>query len=675
MVDFTGLPLPTPDVEERLEKLDRRAVSAISAADFPGYEDFLLDPANDPKPHLRQQLQRRNDCEGQALATGVEASAQKLGLPAVQYSDIFAYQASEYRDRGGRVGADQGASISAGVEVLTQGLPGICGPGLPTEADWAYQTYTRSQREFEQRARSVELESGLITEHYKAPPFREALVVMAAGGRIHWGTYWGLNWTRSRVVRRPVIKGRGDMLRRSFGPQNDLEPGLSRSGTLTGIRNLSTSMRRNMSSFETAGIPLLEPLLYCRTDPLRDSRPGKTGETPTPSRVKKKPQTPGAKPMVRALPPRDPHKWDLLVFAGFLVSLLACFAACTQSLRGDEISVPVDRDAFKGGEVESQDDRFPDPGKPGNPGSDNSPGYSYTVEPKDPKVQKSQAEAQRFPRSIMVTGPDCNPCRKMKLENPDLVGPGPTYPVQSLDYSRDDLSDYGISPSIIIQVPTFVILEAPGTLHKLPTGAVCKHVGGKSREKLEEYLTHETHKVSLEPWTEAPMDPEDCRTVCSIQSSSNLFAALEGHLARCAGAPEPVVGSLFDINFEGPGSLRYPRGVYLIPDIQTGRSHSDDAPGLRDFHGLGRGGNGRKSLETHPGEPEKKRVQRGRPSLLHFDFSLWDPFRARTPENPGSLDRGSLILRLPSNERESKTPIPRAPAGGNRSFSDGRPGL
>lgn len=209
MVDFTGLPLPTPDVEERLEKLDRRAVSAISAADFPGYEDFLLDPANDPKPHLRQQLQRRNDCEGQALATGVEASAQKLGLPAVQYSDIFAYQASEYRDRGGRVGADQGASISAGVEVLTQGLPGICGPGLPTEADWAYQTYTRSQREFEQRARSVELESGLITEHYKAPPFREALVVMAAGGRIHWGTYWGLNWTRSRVVRRPVIKGRG----------------------------------------------------------------------------------------------------------------------------------------------------------------------------------------------------------------------------------------------------------------------------------------------------------------------------------------------------------------------------------------------------------------------------------------------------------------------------------
>lgn len=259
--------------------------------------------------------------------------------------------------------------------------------------------------------------------------------------------------------------------------------------------------------------------------------------------------------MVRALPPRDPHKWDLLVFAGFLVSLLACFAACTQSLRGDEISVPVDRDAFKGGEVESQDDRFPDPGKPGNPGSDNSPGYSYTVEPKDPKVQKSQAEAQRFPRSIMVTGPDCNPCRKMKLENPDLVGPGPTYPVQSLDYSRDDLSDYGISPSIIIQVPTFVILEAPGTLHKLPTGAVCKHVGGKSREKLEEYLTHETHKVSLEPWTEAPMDPEDCRTVCSIQSSSNLFAALEGHLARCAGAPEPVVGSLFDINFEGPEGL------------------------------------------------------------------------------------------------------------------------
>lgn len=209
MSEFTGLPLPDEATEERLELLDLRVCSAISEDDFPDWESVLLDPANDPKPRMRQQRQTRNDCQGQALCNGAEKRQLFVTGERTQYSDTYAYQGSEYRDRGGRVGADQGTSIAAGVELLVDGIPGLKEGGLPTETDWPYNSYTRSSSEFKRRAQAVEVVSGFVTQHYAAPPFREALIVMAAGGSIHWGTYWGLNWDRNRVVRKPPVRGRG----------------------------------------------------------------------------------------------------------------------------------------------------------------------------------------------------------------------------------------------------------------------------------------------------------------------------------------------------------------------------------------------------------------------------------------------------------------------------------
>lgn len=206
---YLGLPLPSPFALALMDNLDLRVrrVSEIVGSSSVDFVRFLLTMF--PLKEMRQQSQPRNDCQGQALCNGTEKRAIYTGAMKGQRSDTYAYQGSEWIDRNGRVGADQGTSIPAGVSLLVDGLPGISEPGLPMETDWPLNSYTRSSSQFRTRASQAKIVPGLVEEAYSAPSFGEALQVVAFGGSIHWGTYWPLNWGRDRIVRTPAVKGRG----------------------------------------------------------------------------------------------------------------------------------------------------------------------------------------------------------------------------------------------------------------------------------------------------------------------------------------------------------------------------------------------------------------------------------------------------------------------------------
>lgn len=200
---FTGLILPS---DELLQAVDGSVkVQAFKPEDVPDWEARLKDPENDPTAHMEIKRQRRNDCQGNAIANCLTKILWRVTGQATELSDTAAYQLSEWIDNRGRVGADQGTSIQSGVTLVTKGIAGVTEPGLPTEADWPYETYTRDASQVKARAaRVTNVGQDVIVEHFAAPDFRTALIVMALGGAIHWGTYWGLQWDNRRVVRKYV---------------------------------------------------------------------------------------------------------------------------------------------------------------------------------------------------------------------------------------------------------------------------------------------------------------------------------------------------------------------------------------------------------------------------------------------------------------------------------------
>lgn len=178
--------------------------------------------------------------------------------------------------------------------------------------------------------------------------------------------------------------------------------------------------------------------------------------------------------------------------------------------------------------------------------------YSYTEDNPRPQVS-AQAEAERFPRAIMVCGGTCPPCLQVKRENPDIVGPDPTFPVQTVDYTSVDLSDFGLSRGDAPTVPSFFILEAPGQIHNLPTGKKCRQAGYKSPANLRAYLAREGHGVSLEPMVQEPPPPvHSSPATCQIREAGDIPAAISGHLARLGGESSDLVGSLFEVDLELP---------------------------------------------------------------------------------------------------------------------------
>jgi len=200
--------------------------------------------------------------------------------------------------------------------------------------------------------------------------------------------------------------------------------------------------------------------------------------------------------------------------------------------------------------------------------------YIYSV--KTSAAPSSPAE--RFPRCIMITlpGKQCPPCVRMKADFPDLISNKPTSQVQWVD-ADSDVTPYGLKRSDIegYGCPQFYILEAPGTIHRLPSGSICRQTGGKSRSQLIAYLTHSTHNVDLAPLPEQP--PDEPAVTCTVNSSkwSCVPTALAGHLARIAEDPAQHVSSLFDITVDVDDAL-----PELLSRLMQKRRWSDNQLGI-----------------------------------------------------------------------------------------------
>lgn len=174
------------------------AVKAIDSRDYPDWEKRLADPARDPRKVMRAQRQEMSDCQGQSLANGEEKRHWYCTGQMVQLADIYAYNGSEYVSHPNNVGKDQGTSITAGVQLLTQGIKSLnVKPGLFLESDWPYRTYERSASRFAARAQESahKIQGTYVTQHGEMPDFQGMLVAVAAGGSGHIGTYWPPRWS------------------------------------------------------------------------------------------------------------------------------------------------------------------------------------------------------------------------------------------------------------------------------------------------------------------------------------------------------------------------------------------------------------------------------------------------------------------------------------------------
>lgn len=166
-------------------------VQSFTAADVKGWEERLETRTRLLMSKMRKQNQRRNDCEGNALANGAEAQHQYITGDMVQFSDSYSYQASERVMGRQNVGRDSGASIESGVIVRTQGIKSLgVKPGIPLEQNWPYEPYERDVARFETRAKSVQIEDTYVANHGPMPSWDEVLISTAAGGVGHIGTYW-----------------------------------------------------------------------------------------------------------------------------------------------------------------------------------------------------------------------------------------------------------------------------------------------------------------------------------------------------------------------------------------------------------------------------------------------------------------------------------------------------
>jgi hypothetical protein len=189
MTEFFGL-LPSIETEVAACRSSFKA-QLVSANEVVGWEDRLETRTRLLMTLMRIQNQRRNDCEGNALANGMEAQWQYLTGQMIQFSDTYAYQGSERVMGRTSVGRDSGATIESGVILRTQGIVSLnVKPGVALESSWPYESYERDLARFEARAKVVEIKSVFVAEHGALPEFKQLLISLALGGVGHIGTYW-----------------------------------------------------------------------------------------------------------------------------------------------------------------------------------------------------------------------------------------------------------------------------------------------------------------------------------------------------------------------------------------------------------------------------------------------------------------------------------------------------
>lgn len=209
-IERPGLLIPTPGDFADLNQ--SMVVKAIDARDFPDWESRLLDPKNDPCPHMEVERQQMSDCQGNATANGEEKRIWYCTGVMPKLSEMYAYNASEYVTGTQYVGRDSGTTMTSGVRVLTQGIKSLgVAPGLPLESIWAYSSYERSASRFATRAKATTIQKSHVTEHGPMPDFKGMLVALAAGGTGHIGTDWNVRWLelngRKLMDRKPVGGG------------------------------------------------------------------------------------------------------------------------------------------------------------------------------------------------------------------------------------------------------------------------------------------------------------------------------------------------------------------------------------------------------------------------------------------------------------------------------------
>jgi hypothetical protein len=194
---------------------------AVRVSDFPGFEKILLNPEYNPDGYMETQLQKWNDCQAQSLNNGEEftegllarLSGRRNATPAKR-ADSYSYALCELIDTG-RVGGDNGSTISSGVESLVNGYrkQGLQ-PGTVLYSDWppGYSRETTTGQ-FVARAKQVPVQNAVLAMHQAPLYFREAMASNAVGGRHHIGIDWPSNnsrrWRRASNGMRELVSATG----------------------------------------------------------------------------------------------------------------------------------------------------------------------------------------------------------------------------------------------------------------------------------------------------------------------------------------------------------------------------------------------------------------------------------------------------------------------------------
>jgi hypothetical protein len=183
--------IPSAEERQSCQRLMSVCGDDLVPAKFPGWEDEATRFAEILLNEIATELQARNDCQANALATGEEARSRLLTGKMQQFSRTYGYNACEYLSSPSRVGSDQGTTIDSGVILMTQGIKSLgISPGLPTEDSYKYGTYERSSSRFVERAKSAVIVPSSVANHGPVPKADKMPLVCAVGGSCHGGVFW-----------------------------------------------------------------------------------------------------------------------------------------------------------------------------------------------------------------------------------------------------------------------------------------------------------------------------------------------------------------------------------------------------------------------------------------------------------------------------------------------------
>lgn len=159
------------------------------------------------------------------------------------------------------------------------------------------------------------------------------------------------------------------------------------------------------------------------------------------------------------------------------------------------------------------------------------------------------------PRVLLITSVTCGPCKRVKEENPELIGDSGK-PIQVLDYDaqEDEIRTLGAGPVIDrgVGLPCWVPIGVDGKVAKNARGVIPYTEGYMTRGQVKAYL--ELHKVSIE---------DEQQVVATVDSDnlsvSTVAAAVSAALLQQAGHKEEgeyLYSGLFDFEVDVPDTAK-----------------------------------------------------------------------------------------------------------------------